>query len=135
MLAWTNPNQIVIDKDVGVIYLATIEDADGREYRYVGKTRRGRHRMKEYSNNIRRIFEGLPRRTTPDQMEYRTVHFALAQAVEHGWKYALHPVENVSLEELNAIEMKRIIELGANLNDRGKWRVEDYRVLTLKDFF
>ena len=71
----------------------------------------------------------------------RSVHLALAKAIEHGWEYDFYPLENVPVGNLEMAEHEYINELRGNLNRRsfvggliGSWPVEDYADLVLHDF-
>src|SRR4051812_32441555 len=102
------------------LYFARVLDANGFEYRYVGRTHRP-SRPNEYVRNISRIFAGLPRRTTPGQERYRAVHLALARACEYGWPYEFYRLESAEPSCLAALETQRKTELDCNLNGAGSW--------------
>gem|GEM_PF-4618775 len=116
-----------------MLYFIRMVDDSGNEYRYVGQTKRGKSRLREYKNNVKRIFEGKPRRKTKGQEKYRPVHLALAKACECSWEYEFYPLENVPLEEMNSIEQKRIAELECSLNIKWSWSVESYDKLNMSD--
>jgi len=128
-ISWTNPKNV----SLGMLYFIRIIDDSGKEYRYIGKSKRGISRLREYKNNIRRIFEGKPRRTTKGQEKYRPVHLALAKACEYGWEYEFYPLENVDIEELNSREKELISKLKCNLNINWSWSVENYQNLSMSD--
>jgi hypothetical protein len=130
---WTNPNSVNLSKGLGMLYFIKVVDDTGSEFRYVGQTRRGKSRLREYKNNVRKIFEGKPRRTTKGQERYRPVHLALAKACECGWHYDFFPIENVSIEEMNVTEQIRISELDCTLNVKWSWFVENYHDLNMTD--
>ncbi len=132
-LEWSNPNEVDIEKGAGFLYFIRVYDCDGIEYRYIGKTKRGRSRLREYRRNVERIFDGKPRRVTPGQERYRAVHLALAKAIENGWCYEFYPLENVAPEKLNTIEKERISELGCFLNVGQSWEVSRYHELNIRD--
>lgn len=131
-LTWTNPHAIDTRKGIGFLYFARFVDpTTGREHRYIGQSRRGESRLREYRRNVERIFAGLPRRSTPGQEMYRLVHFAMAKACEDGWEYDFHPLENCDCSMLNEYEQRRIIERQCDLNARRSWAVAAYPHLTL----
>lgn len=132
-LQWSNPNDVDLSKGGGMLYFVRVTDSSGKEYRYIGQTKRGKSRLREYRNNVRKIFEGKPRRSTPGQEKYRPVHLALAKACQNGWNYDFYPLENVSLDQINFTEQSRISELGCGLNVKWSWYVEDYDSLSVSD--
>lgn len=131
VLEWSDPHGLV-GRDTRVfLYFVRVTDDAGREYRYVGRTIGGRSRLTNYVRNVGRIFDGLPRRITPGQEEYRAVHLALAKACRHGWTYEFYALEEVQRQGLGQVERQRIRELRCNLNDAPKWRVEQFDSLTI----
>ena len=133
-IQWTNPNEVDLAKNIGMLYFISVVDGTTRiEYRYVGQTKRGKSRLREYKNNVRRIFEGQPRRTTKGQGKYRPVHLALAKACQYGWEYKFYPLENVNVEDINIIEQLRISELDCNLNVAWSWSVDRYNEICMLD--
>ena len=133
IVEWTNPFSVNLEKGVGMLYfIKIIEPISNMEYRYIGQTKHGKRRLREYRNNVRRIFKGQPRRTTPGQENYRPVHLALAKACEFGWEYEFYPLENVEMRHLNDLEQCRSVELQCGLNTKWSWAVEDYPRLTVE---
>ena len=131
---WTNPHAVDLTKGTGVLYFIRVtEGLSGIEYKYVGQTIDGRRRFGEYRNNVSKIFEGMPRRTTRGQEKYRPVHLALAKACQYSWDYEFFPLENANVEDLNTVEQRRRIELGCGLNVRWSWDVKDYARLCMTD--
>ncbi len=130
---WSNPKKVDISKGAGFLYFIRVRDGHGCEYRYVGKTKRGESRLREYLRNVERIFVGKPRRITAGQEKFRAVHLALAKAAKSGWGYDFYPLENVGSEDLNEVEQQRIIELDCALNVGKAWLVEDFARLCIED--
>lgn len=54
----------------------------------------------------------------------RSVHLALAKAVEHGWEYDFYPLENVPEEIPYVVESDHIRKLECNLSDFRKREVD-----------
>ena len=78
---------------VSFIYCIEITDVDrGETHRYIGQARNYK-RLVEYRNNMRRICQRLPKRTTPGQEPYRAIHFALYHGIKHGWDTSFHVLE------------------------------------------
>jgi hypothetical protein len=133
-LIWTNPHAIDTRQGAGFLYFARIVDATtGREHRYIGRSSTGESRLRAYCRNVEKIFQGLPRRPTPGQEKYRTVHLAMAKACEHGWEYEFYPLENCDCGALNQFERLRIAERRCDLNTGRSWAVADYGRLTIDD--
>lgn len=132
-LIWTDPQGLVNRKARSFLYFVRVIDDEGREYRYIGQTKGGESRLKDYARNIDRIFAGLPRRITPGQEDYRAVHLALAKACKHDWTYELYPLEEVEPYQLNEMEQQRIRELQCNLNGARKWSVVQFQTLTIHE--
>lgn len=132
-VTWTDPHGLIAGKATCLLYFVRLTDEQGVEYRYVGKTKNGSSRLREYRQNIAKIFAGRPRRTTPGQEKYRAIHLALAKACELGWSYEFYPLEGVELQRLAATEKLRISELLCNLNNARSWRVEEFHTLTLRE--
>jgi len=132
-LAWTDPHSLISEKARVFLYFARVVDEIDDEYRYIGKTKYGQWRLGGYRNNIERIFNGLPRRTTRGQEKYRAVHLALAKACKHGWRYEFNPLEKVGLSELNEAEKRHISQLRSNLNGARLWSVEQFGTLSICD--
>jgi hypothetical protein len=132
-LTWTDPHKLVDRKARVFLYFVRVTDDEGHEYRYIGQTKGGKSRLKDYARNIDRIFAGLPRRITPGQEDYRAVHLALAKACRHDWMYELYPLEEVEPNRLNEMEQQRIRELQCNLNGAPKWRVDQFHTLTVRE--
>jgi hypothetical protein len=134
-LVWSIRKEVDLTPGVGFLYFARIVDSTtGVEHRYVGQSKRGETRLREYRRNVERIFSGLPRRTTPGQERYRVVHLAMAKACQFNWDYEFHPLENVAVSEMNEREGKRISELDCDLNAKNSsWPVEDYGNLCIED--
>lgn len=131
VLEWTDPHGLVSRGARVFLYFVRVTDDAGREYCYVGQTIRGMSRLKDYVRSVGRIFDGLPRRVTPGQEEYRAVHLALAKACRHGWAYEFYALEEVQLQRLGQFEQQRKRELRCNLNDAPKWRVEQFDSLAI----
>ncbi|ELA9085516.1 hypothetical protein QVK65_004877, partial [Vibrio alginolyticus] len=55
MLEWSNPYELDLTEGKGLVYFARVVDDVGNEYRYVGQTKRGKKRLNDYVNNVRRI--------------------------------------------------------------------------------
>lgn len=132
-IAWTDPHGLIAAKTAAFLYFVRVTDEQGVEYRYIGKTKNGLSRLREYQQNVAKIFAGRPRRTTPGQEKYRAVHFALAKACELGWRYEFFPIEGVELQMLTESEKLRVRELLCDLNNARSWRVEDFRTLTIRE--
>jgi hypothetical protein len=98
-LTWTDPHGLVDRKARVFLYFVRVTDDEGQEYRYIGQTKGGKSRLKDYARNIDRIFAGLPRRITPGQEDYRAVHLALAKACQHDWMYFIR-LRKLSLIDL-----------------------------------
>ena len=130
-LTWTDPHGLVDKKARVFLYFVRVTDDEGHEYRYIGQTKGGKSRLKDYARNIDRIFAGLPRRITPGQEDYRAVHLALAKACKHDWMYGFYPLEEVEPSRLNEMEQQRIRELQCNLNGARKWSVDQFQALTI----
>ncbi|EIV1738058.1 hypothetical protein L7E62_004708 [Vibrio parahaemolyticus] len=133
MLEWSNPYELDLTEGKGLVYFARVVDDVGNEYRYVGQTKRGKKRLNDYVNNVRRILSGLSRRTTKGQEKYRAVHLALAKATQNNWFYELKPIEITELTKLNDLESSKIKELNCNLNVKWSWNVSDFSELNLSD--
>lgn len=132
-LEWTDPHGLVNGKARVFLYFVRVTDNMGDEYRYIGQTKGGKSRLRDYARNIDRIFAGLPRRITAGQQDYRAVHLALAKACQHGWMYEFYPLEEVEPHRLNEVEQQRIRELRCNLNGARKWSVDQFRTLTIRE--
>jgi hypothetical protein len=132
-LNWTDPYGLAAGNVQLFLYFVRVVDDHGFEYRYVGQTKRGRSRLEQYVQNIKRIFGGLPKRNAPGQEAYRAVHLALAKACEHGWRYEFYPLEQVESHRISEVEQQRIRELACNLNGARKWDVADFHKLTVSD--
>jgi hypothetical protein len=133
-LVWTNPHAVDTRRGVGFLYFARLVDpTTTHEHRYIGQSRRGESRLRDYRRNVERIFAGLPRRSTRGQEMYRLVHLAMAKACEHGWEYEFYPLENCDCIMLNEYEQRRIIERQCDLNAKRSWAVADYPRLTLAE--
>ena len=130
-LVWTNPNGIDLSKPY-LYFFRTVDPGTATEYRYVGQSRRGgKRRLDDYVRNVDRIFRGQPRRTTPGQEKYRTVHLAMARACEFDWEYEFLPLENTRPDDLDRSEYEKRQTLSCNLNGGPTWRVEDYSRLRM----
>ena len=128
-------NPLQLDLDRPLVYLIRITSPT-REYRYVGKSSSRSRFEKAYQRNVRRIFEGKPKRPavkrdgspqSEHNLRYRWVHLALARAVEEGWTIEQFPVANAPKgTQLNATEQQKIREFDCNLNSGPSWFIEDY---------
>jgi hypothetical protein len=132
-LTWTDPHGLVDRKARVFLYFVRVTDDEGQEYRYIGQTKGGKSRLKDYARNIDRIFAGLPRRITPGQEDYRAVHLALAKACQHDWMYEFYPLEEVEPHRLNEMEQQLIRGLQCNLNGARKWSVDKFHTLTIRE--
>jgi hypothetical protein len=132
-LTWTDPYAMNAANAQVFLYFVRVVDDEGYEFRYVGQTRSGKSRLAQYAQNIKRIFGGLPRRTTPGQEAYRAVHLALAKACERGWKYEFYPFEEAEPHRINEVEQRRILELQCNLNGARTWHVDQFATLSVND--
>ena len=110
-LEWSNPCDVDTSKEACFLYYIEVKTPDVRLYKYVGKTKRGASRLREYRRNIERIQRREPRRKTPGQRLYRPIHLLLAKAIELGWDYQFYPLENVCADALLAAEKNRQAEL------------------------
>jgi hypothetical protein len=73
-LVWTNPRAVDTCKGIGFLYFARIVDSTtGREHRYIGQSRRGESRLREYRFNVLKGIE-----TTRKSVSSRS--FGLLQA-------------------------------------------------------
>jgi len=131
--SWTDPYGLIAARAKVFLYFVRVTDASGDAYCYIGKTKNGKSRLREYRRNIEKIFAGRPRRVTLGQEKYRAVHLALAKACELGWNYEFYPLEEVELSRLNVVEQQRISELSCNLNSGCSWSVGNYQTLTIRD--
>lgn len=134
-VTWTDPHSLIAAKTKVSLYFIRVTDENGDEYRYIGKTKNGASRLREYRQNVAKIFAGRPRRTTPGQEKYRAIHLALAKACEFGWSYEFYPIEEVELQRLSETEKQRILDLFCNLNSARSWQVEHFRNLTIRELF
>lgn len=123
---WHNPK--AVDLALPFLYLISIEDLDGSEYRYVGKAR-SEDRLYEYRRNMLKICK---RKERGKKQGYRAIHFALFTALREGWNFSFIPLENCSNEKLNELERLRTLELRCNLNNAKTWRVAQMEGLMLK---
>lgn len=100
------------DPDQALIYMWEIYNQAGVILgRYVGKAKNGAGRpVKHYKRNVSRLLSGKPyRRSNP--AGYRTVHRALAQAVEQKHSIKLYFLANIDVEDdINQIEQNLIQE-------------------------
>lgn len=130
---WTNPKDVVLSVKRGMLYWIKVVDDQGREYTYIGKTKQGVRGLIEYEKDMKKIFAGQVRKSTPGKEKYRAVHLALAKAYEHGWPFEFYPLENVGEALLDNLEKKRIAEFKCNLNLAKSWRVEEYAQISIAD--
>lgn len=131
-LTWSDPHGVLTCGATVFLYFIRVVDDNGFEFRYIGKSKNGELRLKEYQRNIAKIFEGKPRRTTAGQERYRAVHLALAKACERGWSYQFFPYEEVPLKQIDRFEQQRASELGCNLNGARSWLVQNYETVDLQ---
>ena len=81
-----------VDPNAPLVYRFAIPALD---VIYHGKARNGAARPRgDYTRNIERMLQGLPRRTTPGQEAYRPIHHALYEAVQGGHTIELTLLEN-----------------------------------------
>jgi hypothetical protein len=132
-ITWTDPHSLIAANARIFLYFIRVTDEHGDEYRYIGKTKNGISRLRQYRQNIVKIFAGRPRRTTPGEEKYRAIHLALAKACDLGWSYEFYPLEEVELHRLHETEQQRISELRCNLNSARSWDVDQFRTLTVRD--
>jgi hypothetical protein len=127
LLSWCVSDEI--NTKSGFIYLVRVVDAEGNEYRYVGKAK-NESRLHEYKNNMIKIAEGRRRAA---KQRYRAVHFVLAKALEQGWRYEIAPIENASTDQLLARERYHKQRLACNLNGARTWEVNQFTALSVHE--
>ncbi len=124
---WENPKKVNLLENF--LYFITITDDQNIEYRYVGKARDG-SRLKEYQNNMLKI---EARKDRGKVQGYRTVHFALYNALKNDWDIKCHPLENCTKEQVDELETRRIKELKCNLNGGKTWRISHMESLVITE--
>jgi hypothetical protein len=124
---WENPHGV--DLEQPLIYRIEVTCDQGNDYDYIGKARSGK-RLAEYRRNMLKIEAHRERGKTQN---YRAVHFALYQALIHGWPYRCFPLENALPEMLNTREQQLIAEYPCNLNNGRTWRVAQIDEIDLED--
>ena len=119
------------------IYGIEIEEADRRvTHRYIGRAR-DYQRLIEYRRNMKRICQRLPRRKTPGQEKYRTIHFVLYHSLVHEWNIKVHLLQIYPAANnlgLNKEKARYIEEVKPNLNKKHSWSVDELDDFTMEDF-
>jgi hypothetical protein len=132
-LDWSNSRGVDTSKGACLLYYIEVKTPGGRLYRYVGKTKRGASRLREYRRNVEKIERREPRRRTNGQRLYRPIHLLLAKAIELEWEYQFYPLENVCDDELLDAEKDRQRELGCFPEGTYRtWDVAQYEELEIE---
>lgn len=70
---------------------------------YIGKSKRLRQRLREYSNNVRKLALGLPYRAGKPSL-FRAIHHQMLRAHLEGRSIKYTVIENCPLDQLNERE-------------------------------